>query len=62
MNQPEPEDYTYDIPEEDLRRYRKLPPQEILRWLQDINEFQQRMGHSKTPNVADKIRKPGEPL
>ncbi len=58
MNQPDPKDYSYDIPEEDLRRYRKLTPQEILRWLQDINEFQYRVRDASI--VADKIRKPGE--
>jgi hypothetical protein len=58
MNRPEPPDYTYDIPEEDLRRYRKLSPQEILRWLQDINEFQWRIS-LQNPMVSDDVKKPG---
>ena len=32
-------DYTYDISVEDLRRYKTLPPQVILEWLQDAQEF-----------------------
>jgi hypothetical protein len=32
-------DYTYDISIEDLRRYATLSPAEILRWLQEYNQF-----------------------
>ena len=35
----DPNDYTYDISIEDLRRYRTLPPAVILQWLQDAQEF-----------------------
>ena len=31
--------YTYDISLEDLRRYAALPPEEILRWLEEYNQF-----------------------
>jgi hypothetical protein len=34
-----PTDYTYDIPLEDLQRYRRLSPEEILRWLEEYNQF-----------------------
>ena len=32
-------DYSYDIPLDDLRRYRTLPPAVILQWLEDAQEF-----------------------
>lgn len=34
-----PGDYSYDISMEDLRRYAALPPAEILRWLEEYNQF-----------------------
>jgi hypothetical protein len=40
MNQTDdPGDYSYDIPLEDLRRYRTLSPAVILQWLEDAQEF-----------------------
>jgi hypothetical protein len=35
----EPGDYTYDISVEDLTRYAALSPEEILRWLEEYNQF-----------------------
>jgi hypothetical protein len=35
----EPGDYTYDISLEDLGRYIALPPEEVLRWLEEYNLF-----------------------
>ena len=34
-----PKDYFYDIPMEDLRRYSRLRPAEILRWLEEHQKF-----------------------
>jgi hypothetical protein len=36
---PDPNDITYDISIEDLRRYRTLSPAVILQWLEDAQEF-----------------------
>ena len=47
-------DYTYDIPLEDLKRYRRLPPREILRWLQDINEFNHKTRTLTSPEPSKK--------
>jgi hypothetical protein len=35
----DPNDYTYDISIEDLRRYKAMSPAVILQWLQDAQEF-----------------------
>ena len=40
IQEPEKDDYSrYDIPLEDLRRWRTLPPAVILQWLEDVHEF-----------------------
>ena len=40
---------SYDIPLEDLKRYRKLPPEEILRWLEEINNLTLNVNAQGTP-------------
>lgn len=51
-----PGDYTYDIPLEDLRRYAALPPEEILRWLEEYQQFIQRALPPESRRVADLFR------
>ena len=62
MDRPKPVDYTYDISVEDLKRYRQLPPREILRWLGDVNDFMRKLQATpgflpSNPIVSDDNRK-----
>ena len=45
----DPKDYTYDIPVEDLRRYKALAPAIILQWLEDAQTF---MAEIVRPNLG----------
>lgn len=40
---------SYDIPIEDLKRYRKLSPEEILRWLEEINSLMRQIQAKEFP-------------
>ena len=47
-----PGDYTYDIPLEDLRRYAALAPEEILRWLEEYQQFIQQALPADSRRIA----------
>ena len=49
-------DYTYDISMEDLRRYASLPPAEILRWLEEYQQFLRLALPPESQRIAELFR------
>lgn len=42
--------------DDDLRRYRKLPAKEVLRWLTEINELAQKLRQKKSFSKSKKTK------
>ncbi len=52
------QDYSYDIPLEDIRRYSRLNPKEILRWLEEHRQFVKLAVLRKVPKPNQAVKRP----